>query len=26
MSNFWGKFKTSLIEMFKEEEDQKLWV
>jgi cell division protein FtsA len=24
MSNFWGKFKTSLIEMFKEEEDQKL--
>jgi cell division protein FtsA len=24
MSNFWGKFKTSLIEMFKEEEDHKL--
>jgi cell division protein FtsA len=23
MSNFWGKFKTSLIEMFKEEEDSK---
>src|SRR5215211_5634083 len=22
MSNFWGKFKTSLIEIFKEEEDQ----
>jgi cell division protein FtsA len=24
MSNFWGKFKTSLIEMFKEEEDHRL--
>ena len=24
MSNFWGKFKTSLIEIFKEEEDQHL--
>ena len=24
MSNFWGKFKTSLIEIFKEEEDHKL--
>jgi cell division protein FtsA len=24
MSNFWGKFKTSLIEIFKEEEDQQL--
>ncbi|MES2880713.1 MAG: cell division protein FtsA [Bacteroidota bacterium] len=24
MSNFWGKFKHSLIEIFKEEEDQKL--
>jgi cell division protein FtsA len=23
MSNFWGKFKTSLIEIFKEEEDSK---
>jgi cell division protein FtsA len=21
MSNFWGKFKTSLIEIFREEED-----
>ncbi len=24
MSGFWGKFKTSLIEIFKEEEDHKL--
>jgi len=24
MSNFWGKFKTSLIEMFKEEDDHRL--
>ena len=24
MSNFWGKFKTSLIEIFKEEEDEHL--
>jgi len=24
MSNFWGKFKTSLIEIFKEEEDHHL--
>ena len=24
MSNFWGKFKTSLIEIFKDEEDQHL--
>ena len=24
MLNFWGKFKTSLIEIFKEEEDHKL--
>ncbi|MGI8599515.1 MAG: cell division protein FtsA, partial [Chitinophagaceae bacterium] len=24
MTNFWGKFKNSLIDMFREEEDQKL--
>jgi cell division protein FtsA len=24
MSNFWGKFKNSLIDMFREEEDHKL--
>jgi cell division protein FtsA len=24
MSNFWGKFKNSLIDIFKEEEDHQL--